>query len=278
MTSHSLASYNLAILTGVVGIVGVLCLCGKRSSNLGGAREGPSQVAREVMESKPWDVQYQSKEPNVPERWQNLGRWLDEKYLDKAMEKGWADPYKQLPPISQYYHRPRIPAWTLCGWHHKDNDLNYKITQLKNKIRHAEYQMWILNKHKPMSPEENRKEWGMFARNGDPAESRKKEVQRLSNQVENWRIKMQSHQQELHDFKQYLKNEWRPLSEVSSNGKDRPKWRYPSRTKMWDDQDAMCMRSTPKDFEFKMKEFSRKIQFKLLRAYYWLNPGKNEQS
>jgi len=182
------------------------------------------------------------------------GKYSLENY-PQPREDIWMDP-----------NRPRIKPTVLCGWWAKDSNLQSKIQRLDDKILEKKYECWRIQKHKPMSEEEMRRNWGIFAPKGDPIENRRKHLEKLEKQMENLQARKASYEQELHDFKDYLKKEWRWRSSVASEATYRPKWRYPSETKMWDDQEAMANRPTEKTMSERLEDVGIQIGFKFIET------------
>jgi len=151
--------------------------------------------------------------------------------------------------------RPRIKPWILVGWHHKDMSLQRRIKDLNSKIERKKYKVWLLEKHKPMSEEAFRREWGILAAGfRDPAARRAKQIEKLQDQKQRLEIRKRALEQEMHDFKEYLKKEWRWRSKIASEAKYRPKERYPSFSKMWDDQPAMADRNVRRTWDYRTRE------------------------
>ncbi|GAB5368067.1 hypothetical protein AAMO2058_001286000 [Amorphochlora amoebiformis] len=189
---------------------------------------------------------------------------LDQRYLeDYRKEHGGRDPPPLELPVG--FQRPRIKPWVLCGWHYKDTTLQKKIHNTQKKIADLEYQSWVLLKHKPLTGSQLAREWGPLAFfRKDPVEARQKRLGYLAEQINELEIQKSGYKKELHDHKEYLKKNWRPLSSKSMNSETRPIHRYPSDSQLFDDQPAMADRPCPHTREYEMWKIRQKIQGPIL--------------
>jgi len=136
------------------------------------------------------------------------------------------------------------------------------MNNLDWKIAEAKYKRWRLNKQQDLSPAQELREWGIptslsrgLSRIGfNRTQNRLNEIKRLTERTEKLESKkaaMRAHLKEIQDFTRYKIGPYTNREQIDG-GKYRPNWRYPSMTRMYDDEPPAAAK--PGEWSEKLKK------------------------